>query len=328
MPLASLVLLPSLLFAFQDKVDLGRVFVKGEKLEYSVNATLHEEFRAKGLDTWLPDVVDFQYGFSLSVQELKTDGIAVVRYQRPSVTQIGDDEKKTVEKVNDDLQLTLSPYNEVLEMKNLGKKTDLKGGKKDGDGFVRFTKESINNGQLGGMIGGVISELQRLSAFLGSLETSLDLNPRTTFDEVKVGDTWKRTFGYTPQKLSSGSKEKQEMQRIDYTYTYKGLTESEGQKVLRVEAVTDVKGDLAAFINGMFNVKADETGLSKIPLTFKGRIEFDLDPKTKHPLAARATSESSFAIWLTTDPLRAVQEAKTKGRSVMKLVKRTLAKTK
>ncbi len=326
MTLASLVFFSVLSKPSQGPVDLGRVFVKGEKLEYSVKATLNEEQRQLGLETWLPDVVDFNYDFTLFAEEMKTDGITVVRYQRPLFTQVIDDEKKIVDKVNLDLRITLSPYNELLEQVDLTKKPktpDKKGGKKGGGLMWRGTNSAASKKQLMGLVSNITSELQRLSVFLGSLDTSLDLNPRTPFEEVKVGETWKRTFGYSPQKLK-GKKDKEEMQRIDYTYVYKGPMTSEGKEILRVEASTDVKGDLAAFINSMFEISSKETGLSKIPLTFKGVIEFDLDPKTKHTLSARAKSQSSFGIWLTDEPTRAVMETRSKGSSVMTLNKRTV----
>src|SRR5436305_467591 len=69
-------------------VILSRTFAKGEKLEYSIASNLHVEARPYGLQTFIPEDLDLNYKFTAEVKDLKSDGIAVVHYQRPNMVQI------------------------------------------------------------------------------------------------------------------------------------------------------------------------------------------------------------------------------------------------
>lgn len=303
-------------------VSLGRVFTPKEKLTYAVRSNLHSETRPRGLQTWIPEDLDINYDFTTEVEGLKADGIVVMRYQRPTVTEIQGEtfDKPPVakkQKVNYDFRLTVSPFNEVLEMKDLtppkkpAKKTK-----------AAYWKTPAGRQVLQGMIGQFVSEVYRLSLFVGNFESALDFAPRTPFDAVNVGDTWKRTVGYQPQKLK-GKDGKMATQRLDFTYTYKGLVNGAKGKVHRVEGKLNFNTDLAEFVNQTFEVTSADTGLKAVPLSLDSTIVFDLDPKTRHALEANAQSDGQFKIVLTDNENDPIQEEKIKGRTSLKLVSRT-----
>src|SRR5262245_57042069 len=107
-------------------IKLNRVCSKAQKLQYESKSTINTESSGKGLETWIPEDLDIQYKFSLQVVEMKADGIADLKYLRPTITEIEGETvnsppKPTVEKTNDDLLLTVSPINDILKMKDLGK---------------------------------------------------------------------------------------------------------------------------------------------------------------------------------------------------------------
>lgn len=311
-------------------VKLQRAFTKGQKLNYEVKSTMNIESREFGLDTWMPEDLDIQYKYSLEVVQNKPDGIVDLKYLRPTMTEIQGETadsppKSRVEKVNMDLLLTLSPMNEILKIQDLAKKPDPKkpDPKKPGGGGLKALVSpglAPTGAQLGGVLGQFVNEIYRLSLFLGPLDSSMDFAPRLPFDDVAPGDTWKRTVGYTPQKLKGTKDGKLAVQRLDYTYTYKGIVDSNGKKVHRVTAALDVKTDLAEFIHQTYDVKSDETGLKEIPLEFKGEILFDLDLKTMQTLRAVGTSQGGFKLSVNQVKDRPVIEQKLKGRTVLRLL--------
>lgn len=307
-------------------VSLGRVFTPNELLSYAVRSNLHAEQRGGLLTTWIPEDLDINYDFTVQVEKLKADGIAVVRYKRPTMTQVEGETfdagpKSKVEKINLDFQLTVSPFNEIIDQKDLTPKK--KPAPKKGDGVIMpaFGNPQAGIGQL---VGQFIQELYRLCLFTGSMDSALDFAPRSTFDNVKVGDTWKRTVGYQPQKLK-GKKDEQAVQRLDYTYTYKGVTKGDKGDVLRVEATLDFTTDLADFIKQITGADSDQLGLEKVPMKLTAKILFDLDPKTKHTLKADANSDASFQFYEPgkTDP---AMEERMKGHTRMWLVSKTIVK--
>jgi len=164
-----------------------------------------------------------------------------------------------------------------------------------------------------------ISEVHRLALFAGNFESSLDFAPRLPFEKLNVGDTWKRTVGYSPQKLK-GKNGKTVNQRLDYVFTYKGVVDSNGKKVYRVTGSCLLDSNLADFIHETFEVKPEDTGLKSIPLQLKTSIDFDLDMATQKTLRADATSEGGFKIIITAFPDDPVQEETFKGRTQLRLV--------
>lgn len=326
MILTTFVALTIMSSAPQEPVTLHRNFVKGEKLRYDLKSSINAESRVRGLETWMPDNVDIQYQFTTEVTEMKADGIADLKYLRPTTTEIAGETArrpplKKVDKTNLEFLLTVSPANEIIKVKDLTKKETSAAAKpkpplKWMHGMA--TTETVQD-TLTQVLGNFVGEVYRLSLFLGPIDSSLDFSPKLPFDEVAVGDTWKRTAGYSPQKLQ-GSGDKVAVQRMDYTYTYRGMTESQGKKVHRVTAEIDLKTDLAEFVHQTYRVDSDVTGLKEIPLEFKGLIEFDLDPKTHRTLRAFGTSAGGYRVILVQLPNEAVQEEKFRGRTILKLL--------
>jgi hypothetical protein len=307
-----------------QEATLSRVLTVGEKQEYSVKSHLDVEQRSQGLQTWVPSELDLLYSFTLEVKAAKADGIVETRYQRPTMTEIlgetaDSPPKKKVEQTKIDLSLTLSPVNEILAVKDLTKKPETK---PKGKGGLRWLNE---NGSLGSRdvvqgIEGYLGEIYRLALFAGSFDSALDFSPKLPFDVVKPGDTWKKTVGYTPQKLK-GKDGKSAVQRLDYTYRYGGIVDVKGKKVHRITAELEVVSDLAEFFNQMSQMTSEQSGLKEIPLRFKGSIEFDLDTKTCNVIKAVAKSEGGFKIVLTQFPDDPIQEEKLKGVTVMTRLK-------
>lgn len=301
--LAALALLP------QQPTTLARVYANGEKNQYEVLSHLQIEQREKGLETWIPEDIDLNYKFTTQVTALLPDGVAKLHYLRPTVTQVigetyDEPAKTTVDKLNLNYELTLSPANEILNQFDAGKKAAKWSG-----------TASSKRQDLGAFLGQFISELFRLSVFAGSIENALDFSPKFPLGSVKVGDTWKRTVGYQPQKLKG--KGDMAVQRLDYTYTYKGVVDSDGKKVVRVSAALAINSDLAAFAT---QLAGEDTGLKELPLRLNSGIDFDLDPKTLKTLSAVATSEGSFKIVLSESPEVPYEEVKMKGQTNFKLI--------
>lgn len=310
-------------------ITLSRVFPKGEKLQYTVTSNLHIEAREYGLQTFLPDDLDMNYKFTTEVKELKNDGVAIVHYLRPTITQVDGEtadagSKTTVNKVNMNFDLTVSPINAILDMKDLnppkpkkpGKTDD--GGGDDGGQKLLARRAAGVQGPLGGMLNQFIGELYRLALNIGSMDSALDFSPKLPLDEVKVGDTWKKTVSYQPQTLK-GKDGKLAVQRLDYTFTYKGPVTVNGKQFYRVSANLDLKSDIGAFMNQMMGMKPAESHLKSIPLALKQEIDYDLDMATKRTVSAKSKAEGGFSINIT-DTEEAIQEQKLTGTTDMKLV--------
>jgi hypothetical protein len=307
-----------------DAVDLGRVFTKGEKLTYQVRSLLNAESRAGELRTWIPEDLNMDYDFTMEVQDVKTEGISSVHYQRPKMTitegeTFDQTPKAKVEKVNFDLMMTISPINEILDFKDIAKKPP-EGSKKKGV-FGPNPKQASQDA----FIGQFITEIYRLALFTGSFDSSLDISPRLQGTSVKPGDTWQKTVGYSPQKTKSTKKNI--VQRLDYQYKYVGPITQNGKTFQRVEADLNLNTDLSEFINDTFDVQSDETGLKKLPLHIKAHIIWSLDPVTHHPVYAEATSEGGYEVYPAQGPEDVPYfETRMKGRTTLQLASRTLPK--
>jgi hypothetical protein len=154
----------------------------------------------------------------------------------------------------------------------------------------------------------------------GSLDGSLDFAPKLPLDDVKPGDTWKKTVGYSPQNLKG--KNKDAVQRLDYTYTYVGVVDSNGQKVYRVTADLDTSSNLAKFFFEATGLTSEDTLIKAIPLNLKAHIDFDLDMKTGETLHAESQATGGFSVQ-TTDSEQALHEERFKGHTVLNLAQRT-----
>jgi hypothetical protein len=307
-------------------VTLARVFPKGEKLAYSVTSNLQVETRPYGIQTFMPEEMDLNYKFTTEVKQLKNDGVAIVRYTRPTMTQVDGETyerppKTTVEKVNFNYDLTLSPINKILEMKDLNPpKKPKPGGTGGGGALSHFATRNLASmqGSLQAVMGQFISDLYRLALNVGSIDSAMDFSPKLPLDDVKVGDTWKETVSYQPQKLK-GKDGKQAVQRLDYTFTYKGAVKVNGKPFERVTATLDLNTDLGAFLNQLMDTKPDESHLKSIPIQLKQTIDYDLDPATKRTVFAVSKSEGGFSINIT-DLTVPVQEERLKGATTLRLV--------
>jgi hypothetical protein len=144
----------------------------------------------------------------------------------------------------------------------------------------------------------------------------LDFNPKLPFDEVSKGDTWKRTAGFSPQQVR-GNEGKSAVQRLDYTYTYLGVVESEGRKVHRVVSTMGLDTDAGAYINQLLRRTAEETGLKEARLKLTASITYDLDLSTCKTLKATAESSGEVLIFVTAVPDKPVVHEKFKGRTTM-----------
>jgi hypothetical protein len=284
---------------------LSRKFVKGEKLTYDVKSHLQTEVKVQGVNTFIPSDLDLDYSFTVEVTEMKADGIAVVRYRRPTMKVVEgetfDAPPKTYnEKVNYDMILTVSPINEIMEMKDFATASK-------GKWVSPFAGGAVQGG------GDFMGEVQRLALFAGSFDNALDFTPKLPFSEVKPGDSWKRTVGYQPQKLKGT--EQTVVQRLDYNYTYKGKVTVNGKPFERVEATLSLNTDFAAFYNQY--LPEDGLRIAKLPVKLDAKIEYDLDPKKGHVVAARAESTGSTFVTLTDAPNRRLEEQRLKGRTSM-----------
>ena len=313
-----LPLLAIALSASQDQtVTLNRVSKEHEKLSYEVNSHLQDERREEGLDTWMPSNRDITYKFSAVVNTVKPGGFLEIHYLRPTMTDtVGETFNsppvQDIQKVNLDLLLTVTPLNEITAEKDLAKPAG-KGG------LLAFSRGSGAQ-QLNPLIGQFVSEIYRLALNVGSVDSSLDFTPRLPIDDVKPGDTWKTTVGYSPQMLQS--KDKTIVQRLDYTYTYVGIVEADGKKVYRVTADLNVDTDLAKFFHDSTGTTPEETGLKAMPMTLKSHIDFDLDMNTRETLHAEMASNGTFSIQLN-DKDEALFEERFKGSTTLDLTSRT-----
>jgi hypothetical protein len=307
-----------------NAVELARKWTEGEKLAYSVRAQFTEEERSGDLQTFIPNDQDLNYKFFLDVKKIKADGIAEMIYTRPTMDIVlGDTSQSSArtlkEKLDWKLQLDVSPFNEMINLKDLNPPKEKKPGASGR--FINqriFAQFNQSDGVALSLLGQFLEEVQRLAFFVGPLDSGLDFAPRTPFEEIEVGGTWKKTVGYQPQKLK-GQGDKQAVQRLDYTYTYKGLVKStEGKDVQRIQAIVKLDTDLTDFARQLVGASRASSMLKSIPLKFDATIDFDLDPKTFHMVKAAAKSEGSFAIEVKGAPQPAV-ENRFRGRTRVKL---------
>lgn len=303
-------------------VTLSRVFQAKQKFTYDVSSHLGLESRPRGMETFMPEDFDLNYTFTAQVAQMKPDGIAVIHYLRPTMTEVEgetwDSPPKTkVDKINWDFLLTVSPINQILETVDQKKKaapakkpakwTFGAARQKGGDPIAQF-----------------LGDLYRLSLFVGPVESSLDFSPKLPLTEVVPGDTWKQTVGYQPQKLKG--KAGMAVQRLDYTYTYKGRVNVNGKTYERVVASLNLVSDLADWAKQYMGDEDDSDGpkLTRLPLHVNANIEFNLDPKTFHTVSALATSEGGFEVYLSDAPRSAIYERKLHGRTSLQLRSITL----
>lgn len=306
-----------------EPIELTVLRKPGEKLAYAVRSHLLSEVRGGIVTTWFPDELDLNYDFTMEIGQSKGDGVVDLRYRRPKITQIAGETaseppKTTVDQVNLDLLVTVSPINEVLAMKNnTAQPTPKKSGESQMSHFEPLPSSRWTSPPQA-LIDQFIGEVYRLALYTGSLDAALDFAPRLPVDAVSPGDTWQRTVGYSPQKLR-GKGNKTAVQRLDYTYTYRGIMDVGGKKVYRVDADLNLDTNLADFFHQVSGMTPSQSGLQSLPLKLKSKIEFDLDFATRRTLKASASSEGGYSIH-NTQFQGAAREEKLKGRTTMKLL--------
>ena len=319
MPLATLCLALFVPSAAAD-TTLARKFVVKEKLAYTVHSHLTAEERQQGLLTWIPSDVDIDYPFSYTVEALKADGFAQIKYLRPTWTVTEGETsdsvpKPKIDKLNQVLQILVSPVNELTEVKDITpKKKPVK--KKPTLQFARRGAAPVQAPIFGEYVG----EVHRLALFVGGIDSSLDFAPKLPLEAVKIGDTWKRTIGYQPQKLK-GKDGKSAVQRLDYVYSYVGPMMVDGKPILRVQAKLDFSTDLVEYLKSI--AANQDFGIRTMPLNLKATIDFDLDPKTRHTLHATAVSEGGFKFLLKGQD-DAYEEERFKGQTDLTLAGRKI----
>lgn len=305
----------------QESVQLSRVMRKGEVYAYKVHGWMYSEQRQPGLDTFLPSEEGTDYDFTLAIAEEKADGIVRAIYRRPFMTIITGESFEAPErrqKVKSDwnLQLDVSPLNEILEVKDITPKPVKKPEKKPAQFLRSTTAFRSMHPTSQGIVNQYISDVYRLAMFVGDLDSGMDFNPKLPYSAIKPGKTWKKTVGYSPQRLK-GSKASA-VQRLDYIFTYVGVVESGTKKFHRVTAALNLDTDAGEYINQSMGMKPTDSGLKRFGLKLKALIEYDLDLKTCATVAARANSEGSATLELTTSTAAAL-ELLMKGKSTLDL---------
>jgi hypothetical protein len=266
----------------------------------------------------------------MNVQKVKADGIAEILYQRPTMNIVEGDSaesasKTMVEKTNLKFLLDITPVNEVVSEKDLSPKKP-----KDKDGLLSHStvanilrQGTQADGVALGLLFSFVGDIQRMAFFVGPIDSGLDIAPKFPFDEVSVGSTWKKTVGYSPQKLK-GQGDKQAVQRLDYTYTYQGVMKNkEGKDIHRIQAKVKLDTDLIDYARQLVGGSASSSFLKSVPLRFEGTIDFDLDMTTMHMTKAAAESKGSFSIEAK-GAEQALLENRFRGRTSVKLEGRSL----
>ncbi len=305
-------------------VELFRQFTAGKTLSYAVRSHLMTEQRQIGQPIFMPSELDINYDFTIDVKAIKTDGFADVVYKRPTMSIINGETAESppvenIEKTDYNLSMTISPINEITNLKDLNAKPAEKPKPKTGGGSFKALLANPTPGaqmQLPGME--YIQEMYRLVLFTGSMDSSLDISPKLPYEEVKKGDTWQRTVSYQPQKLK-GKDGKSAVQRLDYTYTYDGLVTKDNVSYHQVTGTLKLDTDIAPFFNQMLGATEGMTGLKSMPLKLDSKVVFLLDEKTKNTVRADAESSGGWGLVLTQLPDKFAIEEKIKGRTSLRL---------
>ncbi|MBS1716346.1 MAG: hypothetical protein JSS72_01285 [Armatimonadetes bacterium] len=333
--LASLVSLALLSVQDSPPVTFERRFTNGAALNYRVSATLNIEMRAGDLETFLPSRLDIEYPFSLSVKELMPEGNVRLVLKRPTFKESAEDPdgkgpQVKIEKINEAVEIILTPLNHIINLRNMTPKKPMGGGSDSGsgtdddDGGNKSLIEAAAfpnslQSDLASFLLNFRDDVHRLALNIGPLSSSLDLAPRLPFDAVKVGQTWKETAGYQPQKLRGNRRGEMAVQRLDYTYTYKGPMMVNGRRILRIEGALSLNSDLGAFVNQIAMQEFGEaTDVDTVPLQLTQTLYFDLDPVTHQTLHAETDSKGTFTINLKKQPKPVVEERFT-GHTVLAL---------
>lgn len=297
-------------------IELQRKFVKGENLSYSFASMVTTEVKQPGVNTFLPRDYGFEYDFSVKVVSVDENGYGSLRYERPKTVFITGEfaeerESRVAEKGGSmKLDLKVSPINELIEIKDLTPKPK-------GTKWLRGLAPQGATDAVGGQF---LADIFRMSLMVGSLDSSLDFAPTLPVLPVAVGKTWKKTVSFQPQTTGSGKQ--QTVQRLDYTYTYRGLKNRNNVPYQFVTAELSLDTDLGAFINQQMGARPEQTGIRALKTKFDQKIEFFLDRKTLRTVYAEVNSKGSTQLEVV-GQAAPLEEQRFTGRSTLRLVKAT-----
>lgn len=304
----------------QDKplTDLSRVFTKGRTVNYAVRSHVYSDTTQYNWASPIPSELDINYDFTVKTTEVKPTGFASMLYDRPFVTEITGETAEhppivKKEPIKMKYQLSVSPINEVTDAKEVGKVTHPISAKFESR-VARALGEAGLDRKVQLSISQFTGELYRLALFVGSMDSSLDFSPKLPFEEVKVGETWKKTISYQPQELK-GKDGEHAVTRVDLTYKYEGIIDN----VHRITATANIDTDVAKFINQLVQGGEASTGIEAFPLKLQTNISFDLDLKTRETISGSANTVGSWKLEVATLNVPFVEE-KLKGRASIKRV--------
>ena len=276
-------------YAAQDAaVTLERKFVKGETRKYQVRSHLTIETDETGSPVAIPEEVSFEYDFTSKVTDVMQSGFAAIDYRRPALVQIDGETfdappRSHALTSNEHIALTLSPINEVTEMKTVsGTHATLMFRREEPTTLLQALPFSTSLYQMAVMIGGP--------------DSSIDFNPKLPFEPVAPGATWKRTVSYTPQSLKGNASGKQAVQRVDMTYTYVGRKTVGGATVVRIEGALNLDTDVTRFVADSMGLPMDRSPVKSLKVVLHGKILFDLSPADLHTIRASATSNGDYLL--------------------------------
>ncbi len=305
-------------------VLLNRKFVLGETNTYRMDALLTVELKEQGLETFLPSSTGYEYGFTTAVNKIDMDGNATMVYERGKTVRIDGEyaerpERRVAESEGFKFELIVSPINEFVGMKQI--KDPPKPGAKPAprNQTLRLLQEGGMSGtqMTDALVGQFISDLYRLSLFVGSLDSSFDFNPKLPEDPIKVGDTWKTTMSYQPQRLAGTNR--QVVQRLDMTYKYVGPATVNGKKVERITADLGLDNDMVSYVNQTYGIPPAQSPFRALRMQFDSKIVFNLDPVNFKTLSAQALSKGSIRLEMKSETAP-IAERRIHGESNFRLV--------
>lgn len=274
----------------QDKVAIERTYTAGEKAKYEFSNRLDMDFRTFPHVNYFPIRYLVSYSFDLNVESLKPDGVADVRFIRPSIvireseSPWGDAKTETIE-LKENVLYTLSRANQPI-----GVRIDTPSSNRQSD-RVRFLTHSAE-AQLD-IVGPFVSQIYQLAGFVNFF----DLGPNLPLRPVSVGDTWKETKAYAPMTVQSGAdRGKNMVSRLDYEYTFKGSTEFEGRQVTWIQGRLKQDTDAVGYIAELYGYEVSAFPISSIILKLDMTVDYYLDEKTKWPIKIIGNSQGEASI--------------------------------
>lgn len=302
----SLLAVAALGQAAAQPTDLTRVFTKGESFRNQVRTELVIERRypALGQQTAFPESQGLEFVSTLEVKDVKNGGFATAIYRRPFMTLVLGEtvdapERRERVTTNFNLQMDISPINEVTAIKDMNPPARPT---RPGGGTAQMLRvltpaQDDMRGAVDAFVGQFAGTLYQFALGVSTIEDGIDLAPKLPYEPVTIGETWKRTVGFAPQRAGAGSRV--ENRRFDITFTYAGPVQRNGRQMLLINGLLKVDGDVAGFINQDSRRGAADSGIREFPLKMESNIAFYLDPKTRHTIEADVTTKGSMRIVTT-----------------------------